>query len=99
VTARRMFRYAVPVDDRAHVIRLTSRPVAVAVAEGGLSVEFWAEYADGAPVTDRAFRVFGTGHPLPDGAQWAGTCPRTPDGLVWHLFGFEPLADAGRGGA
>lgn len=103
MTARRMFRYAVPVDDQAHVIRLTDGPVRAVTAIRGLTagsfVEFWAEHAEGAPVTARAFRVFGTGHPLPDGAEWAGTCPRTRDGLVWHLFevpagdGFFPGGD------
>jgi hypothetical protein len=87
VAERRMFRYVVPVDDRAHEFRLTCNPVAVAVAEHGShgwAVEFWAEHADDPGVT-RAFRVFGTGHPLPDGARWVGTCPRI-GGLVWHLY-------------
>jgi hypothetical protein len=30
--------------------------------------------------------VFGTGQPLPEDAGWRGTCDRTPDGLVWHLY-------------
>jgi hypothetical protein len=37
------------------------------------------------------FRVFGTGHQIPQNARWVATCPRTPAGLVWHLYelGFE----------
>lgn len=82
---RRMFRYVVLIDDQAHVIALSHSPVAVAVSTAW-SVEFWCEHTEGAPQGKRAFQVFGTGHPLPDDAQWIGTCPRTPDGLVWHLY-------------
>jgi hypothetical protein len=80
---RRMFRYEIPVDDRAHEFKLTGSPVAVATPDLG-TVEFWAEH-DGAASATRAFRVFATGQPLPDGARWAGTCPRIR-GIVWHLY-------------
>jgi hypothetical protein len=83
-----MYRYEVPVDDQAHEFRLTCHPVAVANSRWG-TVEFWAEHADDPGVT-RWFRAFGTGHPLPEDAQWVGTCPRTPDGLVWHLYEVYP---------
>jgi len=84
-----MFRYEVPVDDRPHVLTLTGDPVAVAASPGLQYVEFWAEHDDSAGRTDRAFRVFGTGQPLPPGARWAGTCPRV-SGLVWHLYEISP---------
>ena len=92
---RRMFRYVVPVDDAAHVIRLSHGPVAAAAVHGtygDVSVEFWAEHAEGVPEVRRAFQVFGTGHPLPDDAQWVATCPRTPSGLVFHLFEIPAVA-------
>lgn len=82
-----MFRYPVPVDDQAHEFQLTGDPVAVAASLDGRMVEFWAENASAAGlVPARAFRVFGTGQPLPDDARWVGTCPRTSHGLVWHLY-------------
>jgi hypothetical protein len=84
VSDRRMYRYVVPVDDQAHVFTLTGDPVAVAGSD--MAVEFWAEHDPDAGATDRAFQVFGTGHPLPDDATWIGTCPRTMLGLVWHLY-------------
>jgi excisionase family DNA binding protein len=83
-TVRRMYRYTVPIDDKAHVIGLSGDPVSVAVAGGGNplrafldapEVEFWAEHDESADQVPRAFRVFGTGHPLPEGAKWTGTCP------------------------
>lgn len=86
---RRMFRYTVPIDDRAHVIELWDTPVAAAVTGpvyGKLSVEFWAEHAEGGLTIAHTYQVFGTGHPLPNGAEWVATCPRTPQGLVFHLY-------------
>lgn len=82
--SRSMHRYEVPVDGQWHTFTLTGSPVAVAAGEPHI-VEFWAEHDDAAGRTDRAFRVFGTGQPLPDGAVWAGTCARI-SGLVWHLY-------------
>jgi hypothetical protein len=82
---RRMFRYVVPVDDRPHLVLLTSSPVHVANGSTLDEVEFWAEHVSGAPEVARAFQVFGTGHPLPPDARWIGTCPRV-SGLVWHLY-------------
>lgn len=82
---RKMYRYVVSVDDQPHVVRLSHSPVAVA-ALGAWSVEFWAEHTEGASQTERAFQVFGTGHPLPEDARWVGTCARTESGLVWHLY-------------
>jgi len=81
---RRMYRYTVPVDDQVHVFTITGDPVAV--AGDNTTVEFWAEHDEDAGASDRAFLVVGTGHPIPDGARWVGTCPRTSLGLVWHLY-------------
>jgi hypothetical protein len=87
---RRMFRYVVPIDDRAHVFELWSAPVAFAAVArsvpGEFSVEFWAEHATGGLTIAHAYQVFGTGHPLPDGAEHVATCPRTAEGLVFHLY-------------
>lgn len=88
-SARRMFRYVIPVDDRPHWVSLTHDPVAVA-APADDRVEFWAENDPRAEASDRAFLVVGTGHPIPDGARWAGTPPRTALGLVWHLYEVTP---------
>lgn len=82
---RRMFRYEVPLDGQPHEVSLANgHRVAVAVNMAG-SVEFWSEHDDSAPASIRTFQVFGTGHALPDGAKWVGTCPRV-SGLVFHLY-------------
>lgn len=89
MSARRMYRYVVPVDDMAHRHPLTGDPVAVAPS-GDREVKFWAEDDPDRPSSWRHFQVFGTGQPLPAGARWAGTCPRTVLGLVWHLYEVTP---------
>jgi len=85
-----MFRYEVPIDDQPHVLGLTHSPVMVALDSrwnfGVHQVEFWCEHTEGAPPAKRTFQVFGTGHPLPEDAKWTGTCPRSPEGLVFHLY-------------
>lgn len=95
---RRMFRYTVPVDDKTHVFLLWGTPVAFAAVSrdsGGFSVEFWAEHAEGGLTIARAYQVFGTGHPLPEGAEWVATCPRTVEGLVFHLYEIPVPKEAG----
>ena len=87
---RAMFRYEVPIDDDSHIFDLSHSPVAVAAPSDSGPVEFWCEHTDDASVVTRAFQVFGTGHRLPDGAKWIGTCPRTRGGLVWHLYEVTP---------
>lgn len=84
-TVRRMFVYVIEVDDQVHEISLAGDPVGVA-AVGDVAVQFRAENRSPGYEMLRYFRVFGTGKPLPDNARWRGTCPRTPAGLVWHLY-------------
>jgi hypothetical protein len=80
-----MYRCALPVDGQPHVFTMTGDPVFVD-SIGDAEVEFWYEHDSSKGASDRAFQVFGTGHPLPDDAVYVGTCPRTPLGLVWHLY-------------
>jgi hypothetical protein len=82
---RRMFRYLVLVADQPQTHDLTGDPVHVANGGALDEVEFWAEYTEGAPMTERHFQVFGTGQPLPRNARWVGTCQRVA-GLIWHLY-------------
>lgn len=86
---RKMFRYVVPVDDQPHSFPLSYGPVHVAY-QPGVGVEFWAESAEKVPLKTHWFQVFGTGHLLPYDAQHIGTCPRTAEGLVWHLYEVTP---------
>lgn len=97
---RRMFRYTVPVDDKPHALELWSTPVAFAAVSRdgrGFSVEFWAEHAAGGLTIARAYQVYGTGHPLPKRAEWVATCPRTAEGLVFHLYDVSYAPGIGEG--
>jgi hypothetical protein len=94
--SRRMFRYTIPVNGQPRAFDLTGDPVYVAGGATLDEVDFWAEHADGAPERPRWFQVFGTGHPLPPGARWAGTCPRDR-GIVWHLYEIVSGKEAGNG--
>lgn len=85
VVVRRMFRYEVPVDDQWHEFQLTRDPVHVAVNINARAMEFWAEFVDGDQTYRRVYRVFGTGHEIPDDAHWVGTAERVI-GLVFHLY-------------
>lgn len=93
---RRMFRYTVPVDDQPWVFDLTASPVCVANGLALSEVDFWAEHSDGMEKIPRRFQVFGTGHQLPPGARWVGTCPRR-SGIVWHLYELDQLCLAPTG--
>lgn len=44
----------------------------------------WAQVDDQEPRERRTFEIFGTGHPLPDGAQHVAT--GGAGSYVWHLF-------------
>ena len=86
---RVMYRYQVGLDGPV-TIGLTSDPVAVGALAYSAGVEFWAEHDDAKPEIRRAFVIVGTGHRIPDQAVYVGTAPRTPEGLVWHLYEVTP---------
>ncbi|WP_181785087.1 DUF7352 domain-containing protein [Streptomyces phytophilus] len=89
---RRMLRHWLLVNDKPTRIETGGPVVRAAAGRLGIGpnaqhiVEFWAEGSLETDGTVRTFQVLGTGHALPDGAQWRGTTARTPEGLVWHLY-------------
>jgi hypothetical protein len=82
---RAVFRYQVTLDGPV-TIGLTGTPVAFGALGYSAGIEFWAEHDDTLPAVPRTFAIVGTGHPVPDGAAYVGTAPRTREGLVWHLY-------------
>jgi hypothetical protein len=92
---RQVFRYEVPVDDRDHELSLTPGPILKVGARKTAAVEFWAEtHPEG--TVERAFRVFGTGQPIPAGYLWVGTAePVGLGALVWHLYERENRTPVG----
>ncbi len=81
-----MYRYVVPVDGMPCEFGLTGDPVAFGTLAYSAGMEFWAEHDEAKTPVVRAFTIFGTGHRIPEGAVYVGTAPRTPEGLVWHLY-------------
>ncbi len=65
--ARRMYRYVVPVDDRPHLVLLTSSPVRVDNGRTLEEVEFWAvtsgRQPSGTPLRIRTARMRVRVHP------------------------------------
>lgn len=85
---RRIWKYEIPVDDQDHQIPFWPIHVA-AKSDDHAVVVVWCEVelADGEQPATEAHRVFGTGHPLPDGASHRGTVQSGP--FVWHLYNTE----------
>lgn len=90
-----IWNYVVPVDDkgRKHLCHDTVLPmVEVAWDEPTASpammfaLRFWTMHEDNEDTHNWEFRVFGTGHPIPDNFEYVGTAPRTASNLIWHLF-------------
>ena len=80
-----MHRFEVPVDDQWHRFHCPDSDIRKVEATGS-KVEFWCEVSSSSDYSYRKFRVFGTGHPVPDDAFYVGTASRTSSGLVWHLY-------------
>lgn len=45
----------------------------------------WASVDPSRTIVDRWFTVVGTGHPIPDGAEYVGTAQTHAGALVWHV--------------
>lgn len=94
---RRVLRYDIVVDDSEHlvgdgkVLMVTSRRgMPYQLGNQQLRrVEVWVEVdvPDNWPKSSEHFKrvqVFGTGHQIPEGAEWVGSCL---DGdFVWHVY-------------
>jgi hypothetical protein len=88
---RRVLKHSVPVDDQWHEIP-NHQVLHVACQTSPGSVEVWViDYGYPDAPTMRV-RIFGTGQPLPDRADWVATTLTADGALVWHLFrAVEPL--------
>lgn len=82
---RTVYRYQVPVDDRAHEIELRG-PLLTVGCRSIYTVEFWAWHDDDVPPSTGRYQVYGTFHEIPAGALWCGTAVAPGGQLVWHLF-------------
>lgn len=77
-----------------HTLALTDAMLRIPMPEGSTPVRFamqngvpcvWALVDTEREVVTRNFRVYGTGHVIPDiAAEYVGSCDDPP--FVWHLF-------------
>lgn len=82
---REVWKYALPIGGTFAVsMPADAQPVAVQL-QGGKGW-MWALGSPDAPRAYRHFKIFGTGHPIPDGARHVGTFQELGGALVWHLF-------------
>lgn len=99
--ARKVFKYGpIVVADGPQQVEM---PVAAKIAFVGSKndgfVDIWAVVDEDAMDNNvvRTFQIFGTGHPIPEDAQYMGTSIQSSGSvmvngtMVWHLF--ERLAD------
>lgn len=84
MTDRRIYRYEVPVDDQWHSIHDCGEPLSTAARWSETTVEFWAWNTP--TEQPRLFRVFGTGHTIPEGTVHRGLVFVRDGLLVWHLI-------------
>jgi hypothetical protein len=87
---RRIYKYTVGTvgEDRMTNTMVPTGAVVRKVAMQGACPCIWMEVQTDAPVVERRFRIFGTGHDIPDGFGYVGTAFDEP--WVWHVFEWQP---------
>ncbi len=88
---KKIYRYAVRINDQWQPLRLSGRIVHVgrppgAGPAGDDHVELWAEHTGDGDARVRQFRVYGTGHPINEPCTHVGTAFGAGGELVWHLM-------------
>lgn len=85
---RVIHRHQIPLSDADKVIDLCATSKIIHVAMKHSEVCIWVEQADPPLVpSPRYFRVFGTGHPIPEGYHHKGSV--VDGGFVWHVYEFS----------
>ena len=95
--ATRILRFEVPVDDGWHLIRVPKSNVLHVACHMERLVDFWMRESSGGTEV-RAYRVFGTGQPIPQITWFEGTAVAPNGQLAWHLMSATATtgeADAG----
>jgi hypothetical protein len=103
---RRVLRWDVKINDEEQliggdqVVHVDCRPEQFPIRYGGPAtrVEVWTEEeipvdmptADFQKLLTRTVRVFGTGHPIPEGYVHVGTALDPNSALVWHVYQKTP---------
>ena len=85
-----IYKYPLAITD-CPVVSLPKDATIVKVGNQGDSLFIWAVVDDTSEEVARNFRIFGTGHPIPDDESliFIDTV-LMPNGLVWHIFSLTP---------
>lgn len=81
---RTMWKYKLELTDQIQTIETKVGATLRLVAFQRGDVTLWFEVLSGVPNTHRRYVVCGTGHEVPLGAVYVGTCFCAP--FVWHVF-------------
>ena len=86
MSGRRVLKYRVDWDGQEIALPVGSVPRHFNVQDRlpTVWIEVPGEWVSTTIVTKRTFRVFGTGHEIPDGSVYVGTCMDRE--FVWHLY-------------
>ena len=86
---KRIFKYPLPVDDEVVIPMPSGARILTVQAQNNLPCVWAVVTPDAEGMEDRRFRVFGTGHPIPEGTdslEYIGTFQLHNGRLVFHLF-------------
>lgn len=79
-----IYKYPIEITDDQTI----DMPEGAQVVHAGLDPQgqpcLWAKVNNRVRTEPRRIQVRGTGHPLPDDAEWVGTFTQGP--FVWHVF-------------
>lgn len=85
---RRIFKYALEIEDKQYIEMPKDCDILDAQFQGG-TLCVWAMVEPENAMRRIQFRIYGTGHPLPDNfGTYVATVQQGH--LVWHLFVIEP---------
>lgn len=81
---KRIWKFPVPVQDGDVIYEMPEGAQFLAAQRQGVDMQCWWLVEQGAPLDHRVLRIFGTGHPVPDGYAYLATIQYGQ--FVWHLF-------------
>lgn len=81
-----IWKFPFPIEDEI-TLTMPEGARVLAVQMQGNTPCLWALVDPDAPTKPCRFRLFGTGHPVPEGlGNFIGTFQMMGGGLIWHLF-------------
>lgn len=82
-----VYKYDVPLDDKLRLsLPKNAAVLSVQVQGTNRNPQLWALVDTEAPLEDRYYRWFGTGHEIPLGMDWVFIATVQTGPFVFHLF-------------